>query len=91
MKRFLKKTAFLMAVLILMVPLAGGASIGLGLLMPGRPGPDGNYLPNDLGIVRMVPIVASLWIANRIASYLFWKAGISNGRWSLLARNSFNS
>ena len=79
MKRLLLKTAFVVAVLFLTLAFLIPAQLLLETILP----------RGDRLLAGILVVFACLYAANRGVSYLFRRTGLSNGRWSLLARRTF--
>jgi hypothetical protein len=84
MKNSLLKTAFAFIVILLMIVLLIPASFVRESIFPSGRGPDGLYRGGDGLLPGIVIVFCCLWVANRITGTLFWKAHLSDERWSLL-------
>jgi len=82
MKKLLLKTAFVVAVILLTLVLLLPAYLLLEALWPSERG-------GDRLLVGTVVAFACVFTADRIASFLFGRTGLSDKRWSLLSRRSF--
>jgi hypothetical protein len=82
MKKLWLRTAFVIAVTFVTLVLLIPAYLLLDVLLPSDRGGD-RLLP---GIVVMF---ACLYAADRIASALFGRTGLSDKRWSVLSRRTF--
>jgi hypothetical protein len=82
MKQILLKTAFVITVTFLTLVLLVPAYLLLEAILPTGRGGD-RLLPGIL------TIFACLYTADRIASFLFGRTGLSDRRWSVLARRTF--
>jgi hypothetical protein len=82
MKKLVLKTSFVIAVTFLALVLSFPAYLLLEAHWPSERGGD-RLLPGT------VVMVACLFVANRIASFLFELTGLSDKRWSVLSRRTF--
>jgi hypothetical protein len=82
MKRLLLKTAFVFAIFLLTLVFLIPAQLLLETILPSGHGGD-RLLPG------LLVIFACLYAANRSVSFLFRRTGLSDKRWSLLARRTF--
>jgi presenilin-like A22 family membrane protease len=89
MKRFLLKTAFVVAVLFLTLVFVVPAQLLLELILPSVEWREGHYHGGDRLLPGLLVVFACLYSANRIVSFLFRRTGLSDKRWSLLARRTF--
>jgi hypothetical protein len=87
MKMILLKSAFVLAILFLSLVFLVLAGILLDAVAPYGRTPSKGVDRIFLGIPM---VVACLFVANRIVSSVFLHMGLSDKRWSLLARRSFD-
>jgi hypothetical protein len=85
MRRALLKTAFAAAIVALMIVFLIPASILLDAMFPMRPGPSGHHQGDRL-LPGILTVALSLYMADRIISFLFRISRLSDGRWSVFDR-----
>ena len=81
MKRGLKVLAFIGMFCVFLLPLLLAVYLLIEVFLPAQRGPDGLYMPANWS-----GFIASMWLANRMTSYVFWKTGLSATRWTLFSR-----
>lgn len=86
MKRTLARAAYHLSVLICWIPLVVVVFFLFETLLPAGRGADGIYRGGDRLPLGMVTIGLTLAIADRLMSLLFYRAGVSERRWSIFRR-----
>jgi hypothetical protein len=76
MRHFFLKAAFLVTVTVLAVVLLIPAYLFLEFVMPSGRGGDRLFL-------GVVVVFFVFWVADRVSSLAFWKARLSDERWSI--------
>jgi hypothetical protein len=84
MKTLLLKTAFVIVVLLLTIVFLVPAALVRDAMLPLGRGPDGLHRNVDMLLPGVLAIFFCLYLANRITSFLFWRARLSAERWSIL-------
>jgi hypothetical protein len=83
MKKTLLKTAFNASVFLFMIVLLIPATLLLEEVLPIGHDAQGRLRSIDRLFPGMLVVFACLMAANRIASFLFWSAHLSDERWSI--------
>jgi hypothetical protein len=84
MKKALLKACFTVCVLVLTIAFMLPASFLLDAVLPTGHDEHGRLRHIDGLFPGIVAIFACLTLANRITSFLFWSAHLSDQRWSIL-------
>jgi hypothetical protein len=85
MKRALLKTAFTVSVLVLTFAFLVPAQLLLEAILPIGYDAHGRLRSVDRLFPGILVIFACLMAANKITSFLFWSARLSDERWSIFA------
>jgi hypothetical protein len=84
MKTALLKTAFVVVVVILTIVFLIPVSILRDAMLPLGRGPDGLQRNVDTLLPGVLAVFFCVYLANRIASFLFWRTHLSDERWSII-------
>jgi hypothetical protein len=89
MKKFLLKASFIVGVLFLWLAFLIPAQLLLETFLPIEWMSDGRRHGGDRLLPGLLVAFGCLYAANRIVSFLFARTGLSDKRWSVLARRTF--
>jgi hypothetical protein len=89
MRKLLLKTSFIVCVVFLTLVFLVAAQLLLEALLQSAGGRTGHYRGGDRLLQGILVMFGCLYAANRIVSVVFARTGLSDRRWSVLARRTF--
>jgi hypothetical protein len=89
MKKILLRTAFIIAVLVLTLMFLIPAQLLLEVVLPITFTSGGHVHGGDRLLQGILVMFGCVYAANRLASFVFTRTGLSDKRWSVLSRRTF--